>query len=137
MHKDGELPGGWEVFTPRSGTGRFEKYNTQMVVIVSIGKNSKGNKLYLSDKTYQSLGKPEWVRIAWRGTSVGIVPVEKRDPHCYRVAVSSDAEGKPSGMHFINAQAFIREYHIKEGAFDAHSENGVLVFDTKSTPSIV
>lgn len=128
--------GEWEIFEPHK-TGKYDKYETERVVIVLRGRKNKGNKLIIPTRVWETMGSPEWCSVGMRGSNVAIIPLEKDNSRAYRIARAKDHDTKKeTGFPFINLQAFINKLDIDAGVYAAHIETGgVLVFDRASKPS--
>lgn len=133
--------GNWQIFVPQSSKGKYEKYNNQICMIVSItytGKRQdeiKAARLYLTDAVDKILGRPDFIKIGTRGSNVGIIPLMTDDGECYAVMKKRDGKEEQIGMSFVNINAFAKLCNLKPGVYEAHSEAGVIVFDTQAMPS--
>ena len=126
---------GWETFVPQGPSSKFEKYDTLICVIISGGSGRKGGgeRLTLTSAVDKALGHPKFIRIMTRGQNIGFVKVELPDD-AYTV-MQAKTDGKETGRRFLNITALVKKYHLARGVYDAHIDNGILVFDTKSEPS--
>lgn len=133
--KTNNNPNGWQVFAPQGPSSKYEKYQDQIVVIVSVG-NKKTSKyaVYLTRKVMQLLDQPKYVQVLTRGQNIGLMKSETKD-NAYTVARASKKE-EGSGNPFLSLHALSKAYDLASGVYDAHWENGVVVFDTRSKPSI-
>jgi hypothetical protein len=135
----------WQIFVPQGSKGKYQKYANRLVVIVSITEDKKGNishgRLYFTDAIDNILQHPDFVKLGMRGSNVGIIPMEQDDGECYVVARKgigkkrTKDEAEQTGMAFVSINAFAKYYNMKPGVYEAHSETGVIVFDTQSMPS--
>jgi len=104
---------GWTVYRKKSagGVSQFEKYDTELRVIVSKGK--KPSHIYLTDLAWEKLGNPEAVLVLKDGSEVGFAPAHKGDEDSYNVAYT-DSENK-RGHRFINARGPIMDFGLRGG----------------------
>lgn len=130
--------GGWVDWQPQGGGGKFDKYQNQLVIIVSRTEGQRvGNRVtkfsarvYLTDATMKALGNPNYVKISTRGSNVGIMATSEDDPRKYVVGLKQN-----NSTPFISATSFVKAHNIAQGAYNAHLETGVIVFDTREVPS--
>lgn len=130
--------GGWQVFEKQTGGKQYEKYDTIYAVIVSNSK--KPSHLYLSKKSYEDLGNPEWVTFLFNGTEVGISPADETTRNAYKIAFPVEGAKRP----FLNCRAMIEstkggKRKLKQGVYMARmlemSPNRILVFNSNDEPS--
>lgn len=122
---------GWETFSPQGPTSKFDKYDTELRVIVSGGK--KKQVIRLTKLGMKELGQPKFVRVLTRGQNIGFMGVDKQED-AYTVMYPKK-DGESHGSPFLNVQALINAYKLDNGVYDAHMESGVLVFDARSRPA--
>jgi hypothetical protein len=137
----GYQSGNYEIFTPQSTKGKYHKYQTEIVMIVSItydrtGKKIKSAKFYLTNAVLKALGKDtNFVKLGVSGSQVAVIPMDKDDGECY-VINRKFVKGEETGMPHINVNALAKYLHLEEGVYTAHLEpGGVVEFNRKSEPS--
>ena len=124
---------GWKIFERSAGGGSvYEKYKSQMVVVVSRGK--KNNSLYIMPKVLEAIGKHERIMLMTRGSNVALVGTS--DIAGYKLQNLSQSNGRHRG-HYTHIQItkFRKAHDLKSGAYNVHIENGMAVFDLAYTPS--
>jgi hypothetical protein len=131
--------GSYEIFVPQTAKGKYQKYANQIVAIVTVTRNKKGDithaKLYLTDKVDEAMNRPFFAKLGISGSNIGVIPVEENDGECY-VVNRRHHKDVVSGMPFLNINAFAKYIDLEEGVYLAHKEpGGVIEFNRKSKPS--
>lgn len=132
--------GSYEIFVPQTQKGKYNKYATEIVAIVSISRDNKGNvkaaKLYFTEKVDKIMNHPPFVMLGLSGSNVGIIPMDNNNEgKCYAVS-RKKGETDSIGMAFVNMTAFAKYINLEEGVYSAHVEpNKVIEFNRKSKPS--
>lgn len=121
---------GWMKWEKRNGGNRYSAYDTKIVVIVSIGKTPY---FYLPKAVMESLQSPERVEVFTRGSNVGLFPSE--NGMGYRVCRSTTRKDGSSQTPYVSLTALAKQWNIQSGVYEAHVEDGGVVFDTRQTPS--
>lgn len=130
----------WEEWKPQGPAGKFDKYKTQIVVIVGVAKNtsktSKG-RIYLTDAVLKFLGNPTHIAIKTRGPNIALTS-SNTSVGAYAIAKRQDSI--KNATPFISCGAFIEQYkhesfHLVQGIYSAHIDSGMVIFDMQQTPS--
>lgn len=126
---------GWTTFEPQGPNGKFQKYKSQLVIIVSqsVKKNSKA-AIYLTEAVMKKLEQPKFIQVLTRGQNIGFMKSETKDS-AYTVMRTKSEKENTEGNAFLSLHALSKSFDLAPGVYDAHWENGVTVFDTRSKPS--
>lgn len=133
--------GGWEDYTPAGPSGKFEKYKTQLVVIVITGfakvkgRKVETGKIYLTPAVLNKLGNPKYLKLRTRGRNpiIGLFPWHEQQG-AYAVTMKNKAYNTTP---MISCSGFIKKYSVRRGVYTLVEENGVLLFDAKQAPSSI
>lgn len=132
----------WEIFPPQSTKGKYEKYATMLVIIVSVTYHTSGKKrdeikaakMYLTKAVDAALQHADFIKLGRRGNNVGLIPLEKDDLEAY-VINRKMKDSKETGMPFINCNAFAKLLELRAGVYSAFNDGGTIIFDSKQVPS--
>lgn len=134
--------GNYEIFVPQNAYGKYHKYATEIVAIVSITyhkdarRGIKNAKMYFTEAVDNAMGHPPYVKLGTSGSNVGIIPCTDDDGEVYVVARKKADGAETGGMPFVNINAFAKFLELEEGVYSAHKEpGGVIEFNRKSKPS--
>jgi len=121
---------GWTQWTPQK-TGRFDKYNSRIVVLIGGGKNPC---IYLTDKVMQEMGNPDYITIMTRGNNIGFFAGTKETGYVVH-ATKTDNGKTRAAMRCITPSAFVKAQQLRRSSvYDALSKDGIVQFDTEQTP---
>jgi hypothetical protein len=119
---------GWSKWVKISRGGSvYAKYKSRIVVIVPDEKNR--DHVVLTAACFEALGKPKKIDVLLRGTNVAFVSSDNG------YAVTSIREQANPNQHYVSLGRWRKEGNIKSGVYEAHIENGMIVFDTAQTPA--
>lgn len=126
---------GWQVFSKRGGGSQYDKYDSQLFVLVA--KSKKPSHLYLSKFALEKIGNPTHVQILVNGSEIGFLPATAEDANAY---IMSKAEvDKEDSRKFVNCRAVISEMQLRSGAYTAHLHeqppNIMVVINANDHPS--
>lgn len=122
---------------PQGPSGKFDKYKSQIKIIVSGGDSKKSKRVfYLTNAVYEALGKPRYVRIGSMGTDVIFMKSEDQQG-AYSITQARHSNGQEHGSKFVNAASFIEKYEIKRGVYDARIEEGMVIFNKDQMPASI
>ena len=116
---------GWKIIE-RSRNNKMDKYDNQFVVVISSGKRNK--YLYLMPKIQEALKNPEKIMFMSRGSNIAMVGTA--GDYGYKVQTS-----KGGHYPYVQIMKIIDTFNLKPGAYSAHVENDMIVFDSADTPS--
>ena len=91
--------------------------------------------VYLPSVVMNALGKPNSIDIFTRGSNIGLFPSSNGGG--YRVTQQKDFNGNHhrTTLPYISLSALVKQWNIKPGVYEAHIEDGGVVFDTRQSPS--
>ena len=118
------LSNGWKKFEKPSQGRSYNKYKSQMVVIVA---GEKTKNVYISNEILKLLGNPTHIDIYTRGSNVGIFA--SHDKTGYKLQKGTD-----DSMQHISGVTFVKAFNLEIGVYTAHHETGKVVFDLEQTP---
>lgn len=115
---------GWSSWDNRRFSS-MEKYANQIVVVVSRGSK---RHLYLSNKVMELLNNPGFIQIFVRGNNVGLAFSEAG------IGYKVDTENV---LASIFPSSLLKHFNLASGAYTAHFENDMIIFDIEQTPAKV
>lgn len=122
---------GWMKFEKKAGGNKYSAYDTKIVVIVSPGKTPY---FYLPKSVMETLQNAESVDVYTRGSNIGLFPSENGTG--YRVCRNpTSGKDRSSQTPYVSLTALAKQWNIQAGVYEAHVEDGGVVFDTRQTPS--
>lgn len=116
------------------GSGRrgiYDSYKNQIMIIIPREKNP--DHLLLSPACFEALGKPDSVDLFTSGTNVGIAAASNGSG--FKVSVPFSKKDGEISMYYTSPTRWRRQTKLRPGAYDAHIENGMIVFNTAQVPS--
>jgi hypothetical protein len=123
---------GWIKIERQNGrAGAYDKYRNQIVVIVPKEKNPI--TLAVSMACYEALGKPKRVDLFQRGTNIALCPSEDG----FRVFNRLNKSLDNLNAMYVSVQAWRKKTLLRPGVYQAHIENGMIVFDTAQMPTVL
>jgi len=138
MNRNGE----WTDVEPigsGSGKGKFEKYKTLFVVLVrcthrpTTKPSHQTDRIAVSPKVFEALGRTERVQFKKNGVLLGIVPVSEGG---WKLNHS-----KRENFPYISGKAIVKMFGLIDGAYDCYVEKiddvNMVIFNTAQKPSKV
>jgi hypothetical protein len=125
---------GWTVIPPRSNRGGvYGKYKDRIVIVIPEEKNK--DHLLITPAGYEALGKPDKVQLMQRGTNIAIC--DAGEAKGFKVSVPFHRTDDEVSMYYVSPSYWRRNSGIRPGVYEAHIENGMIVFDSAQMPSAI
>jgi hypothetical protein len=124
---------GWTEIVRHGRGSTYAKYKDRIVIVIPREKNQ--DHLLITPAGYEALGKPEAVKLFQRGTNIGICADGTGEG--YKISVPFKKKDDEISMYYTSPTSWRKTSGVRPGVYEAHIENGMIVFDSAQTPAVL